>query len=91
MLFPEHSPWQVWLGIYLICLGMNYVPMLAYGVSIANEEGAGAELAAELADKRRAMGKYCRQSLLLLVPFLVPTLALAHRRPDSKLNLRFPA
>jgi hypothetical protein len=29
VLFRSHSVWQVALGIYLICLGINYVPMLA--------------------------------------------------------------
>ncbi len=79
VLFRGHSFWQVWLGIYLLSLGINYIPMLACAVSIANREAARAELGAELTDKARAMAKYRRQSLLLLVPNLVPILALAHR------------
>ncbi len=79
VLFRSHSYWQFALGVYLICLGINYVPLLAYAVSIANKEAARSELAAELTDKPKAMAKYRRQSLLLLVPLLVAILALAHR------------
>ena len=66
--------------MYLISLGINYVPMFAYAVAIPTREGARAELGDELSDKRRAMSKYRRQSLLLLIPLLVPTLAFAARR-----------
>jgi hypothetical protein len=74
------SWWQVLLGVYLICLGLNYVPMLLYAVAVANKETAAAQLAGELADKRSAMSKYRRQSLLLPVPLAAPLLALLHRR-----------
>ena len=29
------SPWQLVLGVYLILLGINYVPMLLYAVAIS--------------------------------------------------------
>ncbi len=74
VLFRGHSVWQVVLGTYLICLGINYVPMLAYTVSIGNKQKAQAELADELTEKRKAISKYRRLSVLLLVPLLVPVL-----------------
>lgn len=74
VLFRGHSVWQVVLGAYLICLGINYVPMLAYTVSIGGKQNAQAELADELTEKRKAMSKYRRVSVLLLVPLLVPVL-----------------
>ena len=80
VLFRHHSVWQVALAIYLICLGINYVPMFAYTISIGNKQNAQAELTDELTDKRKAMSKYRRLSLLLLVPLLVPVLALTGRR-----------
>jgi hypothetical protein len=80
VLFRSHSSWQVLLALYLICLGLNYLPMLLYAIAIANKETAAAQLAGELTDKRSAMSKYRRQSLLLLVPLAVPLLALLHRR-----------
>lgn len=74
VLFRGHSVWQVMLGTYLICLGINYVPMLAYTVSIGSKQNAQAELADELTEKRKAMSRYRRLSVLLLVPLLVPVL-----------------
>ena len=80
VLLRGYSAWQLALGLYLICLGINYVPMLAYAVSIGNKQNAQAELADELADKRRAMSKYRRLSALLLVPLLAPVLAVTGKR-----------
>jgi hypothetical protein len=70
------SYWQLALGLYLILLGINYVPMLAYAVAISKGQSAEAELSDELSDKRRAMAKYRRQSLFLLVPLAAPIAAL---------------
>jgi hypothetical protein len=80
VLFRGHSAWQVALGIYLICLGFNYLPMFAFTISIASQQNARAEMAGELTEPRRAMSKYRRRSLLLLVPMLVPALVLAGKR-----------
>ena len=74
VLVRSHSVWQIMLGVYLICLGINYIPMFAYTVSIANRQNAQAEMADELGDKPKAMSKYRGVSLLLLVPLLVPIL-----------------
>ena len=75
-LLRSSSSWQLALGIYLILLGINYVPMLAYAVAISRGRTAQAELSDELADKRQAMAKYRRQSVFLLVPLVVPVIAL---------------
>jgi hypothetical protein len=80
VLLRGHSVGQVALGAYLLCLGMNYVPMLAYTISIARKENALLELGDELVDKRAAMSKYRRISLLLLVPLVVPFFAITQRR-----------
>ena len=80
VLLRRQSAWQLALGLYLICLGINYVPMLAYTVSIGNKQNAQAELADELTNKRRAMSKYRRLSALLLVPLLVLFLAVIGNR-----------
>ena len=55
--------------------------MFAYTVPIDNTQNAQAELADELTDKRQAMSKYRRLSLLLLVPLLQPS-RLAHNNPS---------
>ncbi len=85
VLLRQHSFWQIVLGVYLICLGINYVPMFAYAVAIPTRERAREEIAEELGDKRRAMSKYRRQSLLLLIPLLVPILAFAARQRSRSL------
>jgi hypothetical protein len=78
VLVRGHSFGQFVLGLYLISLGINYVPMLVYALVLAQrDESAPAEMGDELNDKRRAMAKYRRQSLLLLVPLLVPLVAVA--------------
>ena len=74
VLLRSHSFWQVALGTYFVSLGINYIPMLAFTISLANRENARAELADELTELRRAMSKYRRLSLLLLVPLSVPLL-----------------
>ncbi len=71
---------QLALGLYLISLGINYVPMLIYAVTITIGESARAEMGDELNDKLQAMTKYRRQSLLLLVPLWVPMVALTQGR-----------
>jgi hypothetical protein len=73
---------QLSLGLYLISLGINYVPMLIYALVITKCKSARAELGDELNDERRAMAKCRRKSLLLLVPLLMPLVALGneHRR-----------
>ena len=77
VLFRNHSFLQAIWGIYLVCLGVNYIPMLIYTVAIGSKQNAHAELTNELAvsGKRRAMSKYRRVSLLLLIPLVVPVLA----------------
>ena len=40
VLFRGHSFWQLVLGLYLISLGINYVPMLVYAVGITRSQSA---------------------------------------------------
>ena len=83
VLFRAASFWQFALGVYLISLGVNYVPMLIYAVAITRGRSARAEMADELNDKRRAMAKYRRYSIILLIPLLVPIVALRQRRSKA--------
>ena len=76
VLFRSHSLKQLVLGLYLISLGINYLPMLVYALAITRADSARAEMGDELDNKRWAMTKYRRQSVLLLVPLLVPIVAL---------------
>ncbi|MBZ5593611.1 MAG: hypothetical protein LAP39_15330 [Acidobacteriia bacterium] len=72
-IFRRHSGWEViWAG-YLLALGINYVPLLRYAVVIARQRSAKEEAAGEMAHK----AKHALQSLLLLIPLVVPALAMA--------------
>lgn len=84
ILVRAHSSRQLALGVYFTTLGINYVPMLVYAVVITRKQSAKAELGDELDDPRRAMAKYRRQSLLLLIPLLVPILAIVQRRSKTR-------
>jgi hypothetical protein len=65
-------------------LGINYVPMLIYAIAIARGDNARAEIGYEINDKRRAMAKYRRLSIFLLVPLLVPVVALGQERHKAR-------
>lgn len=84
ILVRAHSLRQLALGVYFILLGINYVPMLVYAILITRGQGARADLGEELDDARRAMAKYRRQSLFLLIPLLVPILALVQERRKAQ-------
>ena len=77
---------QVWplgltsFGGYLLLLGVNYIPMLLHAIGLVRSRSASIEIADELSDRRVAFRKYRRQSLYLLVPFLVPLLAILQQR-----------
>jgi len=74
-----HGLWQIVLGLYLLLLAVNYIPMLWYAIDLALRGNAAAELGDELDDKAAAMRKYRRQSLWLLVPLAVPVAWLMQR------------
>lgn len=78
-LLRSHSISGLLIGLYLISLGVNYIPMLVYAITVRGYEKARLELGGELISKRAAMSKYRRQSLWLLVPLAVPLFALLHR------------
>jgi hypothetical protein len=78
-LFRTHALWQAAVGIYLVLLAVNYIPMLWSAIDIARRGTAAEELGDELSDKSAAMRKYRRQSLWLLVPLAVPVAWFARR------------
>ena len=76
-LLRTHSVRGTAFGCYLVCIAINYVPLLLYAISIVRLDSAHYEVDEEVADKRRMFRKYRHQSLLLLVPLAVPMLAVA--------------
>ena len=71
-LFRTHATWQIGLGVYLLLLGINYIPMLWSAIDIERQGTAAAELGDELEDKAAAARKYRSQSLWLPVPLAIP-------------------
>ena len=78
-LLRTHALWQIVLGVYLLLLAVNYIPILWCAIDLTRHGNTAAELGDELRDKGAAMRKYRRQSLWLLVPLAVP-IALMTRR-----------
>ena len=69
-----HAQWQTTLGAYLVLLAINYVPLMAYAIAIVHKGSAKEEAADGLGRDRK---RYLSQSLLLLVPLIVPLLAIS--------------
>lgn len=69
-------PWVALLGCYMLLLAINYVPLFVYALRIVRGGSAREEVAFELTQKERYGRKYTVQSLLLLLPLVVPLLAI---------------
>lgn len=70
------------LGIPLLWIALNYVPLFLHSVDLARRGTARQEVAAELADRRQARSYSWRQ-LWILVPLAVVGFALAQRAKRS--------
>jgi len=72
---PNHSQFAIIMGIILLWIALNYVPLLIYAINIVKHQSAHQEVAYELEHRDKYAGKYLRQSTLLLIPLAIPTLA----------------
>ena len=70
------------LGVPLLWIGLNYVPLFLHSVDLARRGTARQEVAAELDDPRKARS-YSYRQVWILVPFAVVLLALAQRRDPA--------
>ena len=61
---------------YMLFIALNYAPLLLYAISIVRRRSAQEEVAFELAHKEHYARKYTGQSFLLLLPLVVPVLAI---------------
>jgi hypothetical protein len=68
---PVQSWWETALGLWLVGIAANYVPLLIYAVAIARDGTVKQEGQPELAQVK----KYGIQQLIILIPFLVVVLA----------------
>ena len=69
---PGHSTWQSMMGIWLVGIATNYVPLFIYAVLIAKGGTVVEEGQPELARAKW----YGTQQVIILVPLLVILLAL---------------
>jgi len=73
-------------GAYLVCIGVNYAPLLVHAIDLVRHGTAKQEIADELTEKDRMFRKYRRQSLLLLVPLVMPIVAIVQWRSSERQN-----
>ena len=83
-LVRTHSLGGTVFGAYLLCVGINYVPLLLHAISLVRDGTANQEIADELPEKRRMFRKYRRQSLFLLVPLVMPILSIIQWRSSDR-------
>jgi hypothetical protein len=67
-------------GVYLLLIGVNYVPMLIHAISVVKNGTARDEISDELEDKQRLFGSIENNLFNLLVPLVAP-IAAWMRRP----------
>lgn len=75
-----HAIWQIVLGVGLLALALNYAPLLMYAIFIARNGSAAEEVRSELSKGRSEVMRYTRQSFLLVIPLVVPLLAIYQAR-----------
>jgi hypothetical protein len=72
----SHPLFAAILGFALSWIALNYVPLLLYAIRIVRRKSAELEVAFELEHKNVYALKYTFQSALLLLPLVVPILAI---------------
>jgi hypothetical protein len=65
------SPSGMAFGVGLIGLGLNYLPLLIHAIDLVRRGTVDAEIADEAGDRAAMFAKYRKQSLWLLLPFVV--------------------
>ena len=78
----ERDPanWQTILGIWLVTIAANYVPLFLYAMAIARGGTVQAEGVPELKNAKR----YGIQQVMILVPFFVVGLTLIQQRSGRR-------
>jgi hypothetical protein len=77
---------SLYLGVYLMLLGLNYVPLLVYAIIINRSNSAKEEVNVELSHPAKYYSKYGVQQALLLVPFAIPVLAIRQELARDKVG-----
>src|SRR5262249_1023376 len=74
--------WQTLLGIWLVTIAANYIPLFIYAVSLMRSGTVDSEGKPEIKNARR----YGCQQVMILVPFLVVAVAIIQELRTSSLN-----
>ncbi|HYM97727.1 MAG TPA: hypothetical protein VET26_10515 [Candidatus Sulfotelmatobacter sp.] len=77
-LLPHGLSWQLILGIWLLCIALNYVPLLLHAIDLARRGKARQEAATELTNPSQVR-RYGLLQLWILVPFAIVIFALLQR------------
>jgi hypothetical protein len=67
------------VGVYMLSMALNYVPMLWHAVDLVRHRSAKAAIADESGNLQVLFSRYRRQSLWLLVPLAAPIAAYVQR------------
>ncbi len=74
-LLVAHAGQQA-LGAYLVLTGLNYIPLLAYAITIARTGTASKEIAEGMTSDSHYVRRYSTQQLIIFIPLAVVRLAL---------------
>ena len=69
--------WEIVVGVLLVSIGANYLPVLIHAVSLVRSGTAREEVAMELENAPLSQRRYGTQQFLLAVPFAVLVVAIA--------------
>jgi hypothetical protein len=82
---PSHSLVIIFWGFVLFGIGLNYLPLLIYAITISRLRSAQEEVASELADPDAYRRMYTLQSaIFILVPFALFILAIVQEARWSR-------
>jgi hypothetical protein len=85
LLLHTFGGWQIALGVYFLCVGLNHVPMLWWVTSVGDRTAAWAELGPPWEYRGRVMRRYRLQSRVLYIPVVPLVLAILPKsRPGPK-------
>jgi len=73
---PGHPLPVGFMGLFFSYMAINYIPLLLYAITLVRHKSAGREVAFELEHKETYARKYMLQSIYLLLPLIVPALAI---------------
>jgi hypothetical protein len=73
---PSHPLPVGLMGLFFSYIAINYTPLLLYAITLVRHKSAEQEVTFELERKEIYARKYMMQSLWLLLPLVVPALAI---------------